>query len=131
MIKYVLSIGAGVALGATGVSMNEPGTASIQEIHTLQEAYFQEYGTYLQVLENSCLPHYQRGTVAEKLGKKIPEDCSVDIHLYPDGSQGYDITCEVDGQVIKEKGGAEPTPTIVEPIKPPETATSTATSTKQ
>jgi hypothetical protein len=57
----------------------------IEEIIGLEDTYHSHNGKYLQVLRNNVLPHYESGSVAEKLGKNIAPDAHVDVYDGPNG----------------------------------------------
>jgi hypothetical protein len=90
-----------VSTGATTTEASTSATASstepvskteaeliIEEIAELEDAYYGIHGRYLQVMRNNVLPHYESGSVAEKLGKNIAADAHVDVYDGPRG-RGY------------------------------------------
>ena len=71
-----------------------------EEIGLLENTYFAKHGKYLQVLPNNKLPDYENGTVQSKLGKTIPDNCSVDVYENPQEGKfilfpkmGYKVKC--------------------------------------
>ena len=81
-------------------------TMSYEEIAPAEEEYFAKQGKYLQVLAGNRLPHYERGTVAQKLGQNIPADAHVDIYEGPHG-KGFMIRYTKDGMVYSVGYGPE------------------------
>jgi len=66
------------------------------DVSALQDAYFQQTGSYLQILRGNGLPTYETGTVSEKLGENIPNDGWVHVYEAP-GGKGYQVLYEADG----------------------------------
>jgi hypothetical protein len=66
------------------------------DVSTLEENYYQETGSYLQILRGNGLPTYETGTVAQKLGKGVHEDAWVHVYEAP-GGKGYQVFYEEDG----------------------------------
>ena len=67
--------------------------ASVTDILIAQQAYFQANGKYLQIKEGNALPHYEAGTVEQKLGKNVPTNIKVDVYAAPTG-RGYQLYYE-------------------------------------
>lgn len=63
----------------------------VTEISTAQEEYKKKSGHYLQTLTSSRLPHYESGTIEQKLGRVVPENIRIDVYRTPDGQEGYQI----------------------------------------
>lgn len=87
-----------IFLGSTalaGVITLQPSTeyTTVDEVVTAEENYYKQNGKYLQVLSGSKLPHYEQGTVKDKLGKDIPKGFVVDVYEF-EGKQGYQIRYE-------------------------------------
>src|SRR3990167_11311698 len=76
-----------VLVGSLGMALPDEFSSPI-EIVAAEENYYAKHGEYLQILPNNRLSSKQTGTVAQKLGKKVPDGIQVDIYRYPDGSKG-------------------------------------------
>lgn len=76
--------------------------ATVQDIQTLQEAYFAKNGKYLQVIEGNKLPEYEKGSVKSKLGVLIDSKYTIDVYESPNG-KGYRVRWE-DAQGVHSVG---------------------------
>ena len=88
-------IAGGVVLAATIATIlpsNEYET--IDKIITAQEEYYKINGKYLQIIPNNKLPHYETGTVSDKLGKNVPSNIRIDVYETWDGKRGYQLFYE-------------------------------------
>src|SRR3990167_4814721 len=67
---------------------------TLEKMEVAQEAYFQTHGKYLQILPDNRLPHYENGTVREKLGKIVAPGYRVDVYRTYKGEHGWQATWE-------------------------------------
>ncbi|HEY4516867.1 MAG TPA: hypothetical protein VJG64_02875 [Candidatus Paceibacterota bacterium] len=84
-----------IALASSTSPVADPDAFSAR-IKTLEDTYYLQHGTYLQILYGNLLPTYESGTVAEKLGETIPDNMRVDIYEAPSGP-GYQIIFQLAG----------------------------------
>jgi hypothetical protein len=114
----------GEVLGASDTATTTPEEAAVPEpviappgpdplsmstaisIAALQDAYFNEHESYLQILSGNHLPDYETGTVAEKLGQTIDPGTHVDVYENVYG-KGYQIFFEEDGVTYSAGYGPE------------------------
>lgn len=88
---------------------------TINRIITLQENYKATNGRYLQILEGNKLPHYETGTILNKLGEELPEGVSINIYEGEDGN-GYQICYEdIDARTCRGFGPQAATYTFTTP----------------
>lgn len=68
---------------------------AITQVGQLEDLYFGQTGSYLQIKEDGQLPEYETGTVASKLGQAVPSNVRVDVYDGPRG-KGYVVFYSVD-----------------------------------
>ena len=64
---------------------------SVEAVSELERVYFDQHGTYLQILPGNQLPEYETGTVESKLGSTVHADIRVDVYEAPEG-RGYQVS---------------------------------------
>jgi len=126
----------GIALAAGTIMLPSNEYKTINEIVSAENAYYAKYGKYLQVMLGNKLPHYETGTIKEKLGKNVPANIVIDVYETVGGEnyqtkyKGYQIQYEDDtayyslGFGIQAK---ERTWTIPKPVPTPVPTASTTT----
>lgn len=104
--KILLFFIGSTVLAATVALQPSAEYSSIDEVITAQENYYKQNGKYLQVLSGSKLPHYEQGTVKDKLGKDIPSGVIIDVYEF-EGKRGYQIRYEDETSFYSVATGTE------------------------
>jgi len=115
--KLIWLLMGGFALAAT-VSIQPTEYKTTDEIITAEENYFKANGKYLQVLPGNKLPHYETGTVKDKLGKDVPLNIRIDVYETWDKKRGYQIQYEDDTAYYSIATGTEKVYRTYTKVKP-------------
>src|SRR3990167_7987695 len=92
LVGGTVVIGATLSIGGPDIPIDSIASirnAEISEIVSAETEYYQANGKYLQVLKGNKLPHYEKGSVAQKLGKTLPANALVNTYLTPEGNKGF------------------------------------------
>lgn len=116
--KWLIAIFLGSTALAATVALQPTEYSTINEVITAEESYYKQNGKYLQVLQGSKLPHYEQGTVKDKLGKDIPQGFIIDVYEF-EGKRGYQIRYEDANTFYSVATGTEKTDRTWIKNKPP------------